>query len=295
MDKELTKIIEKREQYLDSKRVFDSPSEEQWIIYKALSSYVKDTKTESKLGEEIKYWSGFLAVLMLITGGLISIVSIPSSLPFQGIAVISLSIYISYKVELKGIIPTIKHTLGYKRKFPINLTPEERGSYRKIHKLVYVKGEFYRVWYIKYVLKLDPSTFVMTDPLYKHLYVPKDRITHKGKSTFNGDNQTRHLYTPDQITELLNSVDEDGKVTGYTNEENLDIEEIDRVNTLLREAREERDHWINSLTTARFLDYKEFVKIQEMDEAIDKAKELDIKVQQFEEYMKNKSKKREGK
>ncbi|XWX33441.1 hypothetical protein KQUDLBSD_CDS0169 [Staphylococcus phage PG-2021_40] len=52
----------------------------------------------------------------------------------------------------------------------------------------------------------------------------------------------------------------------------------------------EREHWVNSLPTTRFLTYKEFITIEETSSLVKSVKETDKYITQFEDYMKNKDK-----
>lgn len=284
---EINKVIEKQKDYLDQQKVFDSPDKYQW--YGVTGEDVNTNTDNDILRNKIKNKNKISSLIFILRMSCIPLVSALSVLAISGVIpfiTCPLAVIITITIALTGEKSKFRSKLRTGKRdnsLMENFDFDEKVLYSKLHRLIYVEGEFYRVWYVKYILGLDPKEFSLSDPVYQKL-TPSLGGQYIGKSTANGGS---YIYTTEEIENMLKKA---GEGKWQLNTEDETSKEINRTNQLLKEARSEREHWINSLSTARFLDYEEFRNIQETDKAIEKAKELDNKVQQFEMYMKNKDK-----
>ncbi|XWX32603.1 hypothetical protein LCFBJUUZ_CDS0144 [Staphylococcus phage PG-2021_76] len=265
LDKDIKKAINKRKHYLDRQKVAKSPSEVQWDIYR--NQWVQRERLLDDTDLEIV--CGTLGVLSLLSlsVGVVSFILANFMFGFLGISVGGLLIAIITLIT-KGL-PTQDN------KF-ISLGDGAFNSYRmtkysKLHRLIYVKGEFYRVWYVRYVMGLDEKEFERTDTI---------------NSLLSGRHHTGTTYLHRGISYGIPYIEE----VSSEPEEDVDGGELDRVRNLLSDADRDREHWLNSLITTRFLSYDEFMHILDTEKAVEEAKELDSKVSQFEEYMNHKNK-----
>uniref|UniRef100_A0AAU8GRM3 Uncharacterized protein n=1 Tax=Mammaliicoccus phage MSShimriz1 TaxID=3230127 RepID=A0AAU8GRM3_9VIRU len=265
LDKDIKKAIDKRKQYLDSQKVFKSPRKVQWDIYR--NQRVERGRLLDDTDLEIV--CGTLGILGLssLSVGIVLVILAKFMFGFLGILVGGLLIGLTILIT-KGL-PTQDNkfiSLGDSAFDISRLT-----KYSKLHRLIYVKGEFYRVWYVRYVMGLDEKEFERTDTI---------------NSLLSGRHHRGTTYLHRGISYGIPYVEE------VASEEEPDVDggELERVRELLSDADRDREHWLNSLTTTRFLDYDEFMNILDTDKAVEEAKELDSRVSQFEEYMKHKSK-----
>lgn len=269
MDKDIKQAIEKRKQYLDSQKVFNSPDEFQWRMYKG-KEITKKPIFQSHDSPLLFAGEIVLSVTIFVVGFTGFILSMLDKLLIGSpLLALSILLLITLLINTNGI-PKFVPTKGNKYN---NLGDYNKEKYTRLHKLIYVKGEFYRVWYVRYVLGLDENEFKASDSINLML---RDNYSRYGGTT----------YLHRGISHGIPYIEE----VASEPEEGVDEGELDRVRNLLVDAGRDREHWLNSLTTTRFLDYDEFLHILDTEKAVEEAKELDSKVSQFEEYMKNKDK-----
>lgn len=266
MDKDIKQAIEKRKQYLDSQKVFNSPDEFQWRMYKG-KEITKKPVFQSHDSPLLFAGEIILSVTIFVSGTTGAILNMLGKLLIGSpLLILSILLLITLLINTNGI-PKFVPTKGNKYN---NLGAYNHERYAKLHKLIYVKGEFYRVWYVRYILGLDETEFKASDSINLML---RDNYSRYGGTTF-----------------LHRGISHGIPYVASEPEVEVDEGELDRVRNLLMDADRDREHWLNSLTTTRFLDYDEFLHILDTEKAVEEAKELDSKVSQFEEYMKNKDK-----
>lgn len=267
MDKEINQLIENRKQYLDRQKVAKSPSKVQWDIYR--NKEVKEGEFFGSQGlrgviELLSFIGGgtslFIGGLLLLLKEPISIVLIP-----LGLVLLILWIMTDYNAPFRNLIPI-------KRIKFATMSEYRREQYSKLHRLIYVKGEFYRVWYVRYVLGLDEHEFESTDKINRVL-----------NSTYSWD---RLSYRDPHTKVVLGSIDDIRTSDMGANDKYT--EELAKIRELKHSANSDRENWLNGMATTRFLDYNEFMNIIQSEQAVKEVKELDSKVSQFEYYMKNK-------
>lgn len=272
MDKEINQLIENRKQYLDRQKIAKSPSKVQWDIYRNKEVKESEFFDSQEFGDTIELLSFigggtslFIGVLLFLLKEPIGIVLMP-----LGLVLLILWIIIDQNVPLRKLIPTRDNKLA-------TMSEYRREQYSKLHRLIYVKGEFYRVWYVRYVLGLDEHEFERTDKINKVL-----------NRTYSWDRLNyRDLHTK----VVLGSIDDirpDYIRTNDTGTNDKYTEELDKIRGLKYSANSDRENWLNGMATTRFLDYNEFMKIIQSEQAVKEVKELDSKVSQFEYYMNNK-------
>uniref|UniRef100_A0AB39C8E2 Uncharacterized protein n=1 Tax=Staphylococcus phage UHP46 TaxID=3234966 RepID=A0AB39C8E2_9CAUD len=274
MDKDIKQAIEKRKQYLDSQKVFKSPGKAQWEIYKNERNIKPKNFNDSEYSEMIIC---LLAILGALSFGVSIISFIWVGFMFGLLSLLAVGLVFAVAYYLTEGLPKFMKLPTQDNKF-MSLGEDSFNDYRlsdykRLHKLIYVKGEFYRVWYVRYVLGLDENEFTASDSI--------NLMLRGNYSQYGG---TTYLHRG--ISHGIPYVEE----VSSEPEEEVDEGELDRVRNLLMDADRDREHWLNSLTTTRFLDYDEFLHILDTEKAVEEAKELDSKVSQFEEYMKNKDK-----
>lgn len=269
MDKDIKQAIEKRKQYLDSQKVFSSPDEFQWGMYKGKEITKKPIFQShvSPLLFAIENVLGVTIFVVGITGIILSMLG--KFLLGYPLIILGLILFVTLLINTYGIpkfVPTKRNKYN-------NLGDYNQRMYARLHKLIYVKGEFYRVWYVRYVLGLDENEFKASDSINLML---RDNYSRYGGTT----------YLHRGISHGIPYIEE------VTSEPEVEVDEgeLHRVRNLLMDAGRDREHWLNSLTTTRFLDYDEFMHILDTEKAVEEAKELDSKVSQFEEYMNHKNK-----
>ncbi|WBF82242.1 hypothetical protein [Mammaliicoccus virus vB_MscM-PMS2] len=271
LENEFKQLLDKRKEQLESKKTFDSPDWFQWHTYilqipgrytgysdaweNSMEQKDKLYRKREKLLDiswllrVISFWLPIINIVLcvvLLANGIS--ITIPMVTFF-----VLLLVAVSPKTKLLTNI--VDKVLGYNDnhnyKF-YDCKGKESKRYSNLHKLYYVNGEYYRKWYIEYVLGLDASEFVREDD-FSSLIMD----TVKGNYV-----DGKHLYDNQyhKVVEIIES--------GMT----------------------EREHWVNSLPTTRFLTYKEFMTIEETSSLVKSVKEKDKYITQFEDYMKNKDK-----
>ena len=246
---EIETTLAKQRDYLDRVKVFDSPDIYQWLStkgreYKISDEYQSIIRKKESIDDNI-FHSRMAGIL--ISG-------ITSTLTLSG--VIPIAFCIITALILLGVLLTsnkartkINKLLGKEDNSPMRiLSSYEDKVYKDLHRLVYVHGEYYRVWYIKYILRKNEQEFIMEEDFNVYMY-----------------NKSFHEVSQD-----------DFKTYFY------------EVEYLIEQALRDRSHWINSLSTARFLTYSEFKTVLETDELVSKTKDMDMNIELFERYMKNK-------
>lgn len=266
-DKELKQAIERRKKFLESQKVFKSPDKFQWAMYKD-REITKKPILKSNDSPLLFIGETVLAVSTFITGFSGFILNMLGKLLIgYPLLLLCVILFVTFFIGTNGLpkfVPTKENKY-------LRLGGFNHREYASLHKLIYVKGEFYRVWYVQYVLGLNVEEFKATDNI--NIMISR-----------------RYPYTSGS-THYLRGISHG---IPYVENTEPDIEvdegELERVRNLLLDADRDREHWLNSLTTTRFLDYDEFMHILDTEKAVEEAKELDSKVSQFEEYMKHKNK-----
>lgn len=258
MDKEINQLIENRKQYLDSQKVVKSPSKVQWEIYRYKRVEPREILDETDL--EILFGTLVVLGLSSLSVGVVALILSNFILGFLGILV-GVLLFILALLPIKGL-PTQDNKLA-------TMSRDRREQCSKLHELIYVKGEFYRVWYARYVLCLDEREFERTDKI--------NRVLNRERSYSRFGYHDPHTY----VSKVYNDVDDSEIYDRYS-------EELTRIRQLKSSANNDREDWLNGMVTTRFLDYKEFMSILKSEKAVKEVKELDSKVSQFEYYMNNK-------
>lgn len=268
-DKEIKQAIERRKKFLESQKVFKSPDKFQWVMYKD-REITKKPILKSHDSPLLFIGKAVLAVSTFITGFSGFILNMLGKLLIgYPLLLLCVILFVTFFIGTNGLpkfVPTKENKY-------LRLGGFNHGEYASLHKLIYVKGEFYRVWYVRYVLGLDENEFKASDSI--------NLMLRGNYSQYGGT-----IYLHRGISHGIPYVEE----ASSEPEEEVDEGELDRVRNLLRDADRDREHWLNSLTTTRFLDYDEFLHILDTEKAVEEAKELDSKVSQFEEYMNHKNK-----
>ncbi|QYC50867.1 hypothetical protein [Mammaliicoccus phage vB_MscM-PMS3] len=271
LENEFKQLLDKRKEQLESKKTFDSPDWFQWHTYTVkipgrYTNYSNDWEISmEQRGKLYEKREGLLTIPWLLTSIvvwlLIANIILCAVLLFSGISA-TIPIVMFFVLLLVAVFPKTKlltnivdKVLGYNDnhnyKF-YDCKSKVAKRYSNLHKLYYVNGEYYRKWYIEYVLGLDASEFVREDD-FSSLIMD----TVKGNYV-----DGKHLYDNKyhSIVEIIES------------------------------GMSQREHWVNSLPTTRFLTYKEFMTIEETSNLVKSVKEKDKYITQFEDYMKNKDK-----
>lgn len=225
--------IKKSQQELDSYQVVSLPDDKQWEMF---SEYVMDIKDKYIRFIDFKYNAIKYSQLFLSAVLFFYFIAVDSG---TGMLVTGLlSIFLTIVV-----IPSLYDKRINKKKYEIESISKK---YKELHMLFYKDGEYYRVWYIKYVLKesvFDYQNIHQLEAGLKYPYSLDDNIL---KS---------HIFN-------------------------------------MKQANTDKNHWINSLPTTRFLSFKEVEQIDDLKKSLEKLKRNDATIKAFEEYMKQKEEKR---
>ncbi|XWX29999.1 hypothetical protein NHYGZSKF_CDS0167 [Staphylococcus phage PG-2021_15] len=274
LENEFKQILDKRKEQLESKTTFDSPDWFQWFAYIFEMPYIRNElgkakEQEREAGEQkeklyrkrerledIPFYVTFISFWLLVVNSVLCAI-----LSFKGVSIVipMIILVVSLIVVILSVTKTtdkvIDKALGYSDNHNYKLYACKTKVYKKyydLHKLYYVNGEYYRKWYIEYILGLDAREFVREDEFSRLIM-----DTVKGNYVDGS-----HLYDNKYHT----------------------------VVDIIESGMTEREHWVNSLPTTRFLTYKEFITIEETSSLVKSVKETDKYITQFEDYMKNKDK-----
>lgn len=228
--------IKKSQQELDSYQVVSLPDDKQWEMF---SEYVMDIKDKYIRFIDFKYIFIKYSQLILLVSLFFYFVSINNALGMLTAG--SLSIFLTII-----LIPSLHEKKVYKKKSEIeNLS----RKYKELHMLFYKDGEYYRAWYINFVLKesaFDYQNIHQLEAELKYPYSLDDEYLNNLKS---------HIFN-------------------------------------MKQGNTDKNHWINSLPTSRFLSFKEVEQINSLKKSLEKLKRNDATIKAFEEYMKQKEEKR---
>lgn len=275
LENEFKQVLDKRKEQLESKTVFDSPDWFQWHAYTTefpfrymdlapdrgmINKQEKQLYNKREKLLDKRYLIAIISFWLLIANTIVwamlwaNGVSIGILLVFT--IVFALTTILSLTKPIGKLFTNIvDNSLGYKDNHNYKFYDSKTKLYERyydLHKLYYVKGEYYRKWYIEYVLGLDTKEFVREDE-FSRLIMDTVRGNYiDGKHLYNSEYHT--------VVEVIES------------------------------GMSEREHWVNSLATTRFLTYKEFMTIEETSSLVKSVKEKDKYITQFESYMRNKDK-----
>lgn len=248
---EIETTLNNQKEYLERIKVFDSPDIYQWVTFKGkrsgfrLSDEFQDAISKT---EYINRYITNIRMAGILVVGLIGTLIISGILPIA-FSLLNALILLGVLLMSGNVRKIIKKMLGKEDNSPMwDFSSYEDKVYKDLHRLVYVHGEYYRVWYIKYILRKNEQEFIMEEDFNVYVY----------NKSYHGVSQ------------------EDFKTYFY------------EVEYLIEQALKDRTHWINCLPTARLLTYKEFKTVLETDELVNETKEMDMDIELFERYMKNK-------
>lgn len=245
--------LNKQKEYLERIKVFDSPDIYQWVTCKGkYSGFRLSDEFQNSISKIESTNNTIFNIRMasILVVGLIGTLIVSGILPIA-FSLLNALILLGVLLMSGSARKLIKRRLGKEDNSPMwDFSSYEEKVYKDLHRLVYVHGEYYRVWYIKYILRKDEQEFIMEEDFNVYVY-----------------NKSYHAVSQ-----------EDFKTYFY------------EVEYLIEQALSDRTHWINSLPTARLLTYKEFKTVLETDELVNETKEMDMNIELFERYMKNKDK-----
>lgn len=271
LENEFKQLLDKRKEQLESKKTFDSPDWFQWHTYNVhipgrytrySNARENSSEQKDKLYEKREKLLGIPWIITSVVFWLIMANIVLCAVLLYNDISITISMVMFFVLFLVAVFPKTKlltnivdKVLGYTDNHNYKLCNcgyYVGKRYSNLHKLYYVNGEYYREWYIEYVLGLDVKEFVIEDDFSKLIMDTVKGNYSDGKHLY--DNQYHN------IVEIIES------------------------------GMSQREHWVNSLPTTRFLTYKEFMTIEETSSLVKSVKETDKYITQFEDYMKNKDK-----
>lgn len=230
------KEIKKSQQELDSYQVVSLPDDKQWEMF---SEYVMDIKDKYIRFIDFKYNAIKYSQLFLSAVLFFYFIAVDSG---TGMLVTGLlSIFLTIV-----LIPSLHEKKVYKKKYEIESISRK---YKELHMLFYKDGEYYRAWYINFVLKesvFDYQNIHQLEAELKYPYSLDDEYLSNLKS---------HIFN-------------------------------------MKQANTDKNHWINSLPTSRFLSFKEVEQVNSLKKSLSELKRNDATIKAFEEYMKQKEEKR---
>ena len=248
---EIETTLNNQKEYLERIKVFDSPDIYQWVTFKGKRSGFRLSDEFQDAISKTEYINRYIANIRMagiLVVGLIGTLIISGILPIA-FSLLNALILLGVLLMSGNVRKIIKKMLGKEDNSPMwDFSSYEDKVYKDLHRLVYVHGEYYRVWYIKYILRKNEQEFIMEEDFNVYVY-----------------NKSYHEVSQ-----------EDFKTYFY------------EVEYLIEQALKDRTHWINCLPTARLLTYKEFKTVLETDELVNETKEMDMDIELFERYMKNK-------
>ena len=228
--------IKKSQEELERFHTMRLPDNKQWEMYSHYVMYIKDrvVKSINLKFNVFKYSQVILAIFLLIH---FVIVYNVTGMLATGISSIFLTIV--------GI-PALHEKYRDKKKNDVEYMS---NKYKKLHQLYYKDGEYYRYWFITYVLRENAEDYKSAEELkLMQTYYYADNKEMKAKLE----------------TKILN----------------------------MKQASIQKNHWINSLPTSRFLSFKEVEQVCDLRKSLNKLKRNDATIKAFEEYMKQKEEKR---